>query len=177
MKNKFLQENTGFTLVETLVAISIFSISVLGVLSILASSITDTTYAKDRIIAGYLAQEVIESFRNYRDNVVLFPSNGTDWGDVIALETCTLANPCGFNSTSVFNCGSDPSGINCELYLNNGVYDDNNSVGAYSGFTRKFWVVSTTNPNEVKVVGAISWKQGSGTYNITLSEDLFNWES
>ena len=64
MRKLLKQKNTGFTLVETLVAISIFTISILGMLSVLASSIANTTYAKQKMVATYLAQEGIEYIRN-----------------------------------------------------------------------------------------------------------------
>ena len=173
------QKERGFTLVETLVAISIFSISILGILSILASSINDTIYAKDKMIAGYLAQEGIEYVRNVRDNYVLYPSVGT-WATFVAKMTpCTSGSKCGFSSTSPTNstsfiaCSSDS--INCQLYLNNGVYNDSPS-GVVSGFTRKVWMKTTSNLDEIQIFSEVDWNQGSGTYNITLSEDLFNWE-
>ncbi|PIZ86896.1 hypothetical protein COX93_02875, partial [Candidatus Nomurabacteria bacterium CG_4_10_14_0_2_um_filter_30_12] len=50
----------GFTLVETLVAISIFTVSVISLMSVLSSGITGTKFANNKIIAGYLAQEGIE---------------------------------------------------------------------------------------------------------------------
>ena len=42
-------QKKGIHAVETLVAISIFSMSILGILSVLANGITNTTYAKDKI--------------------------------------------------------------------------------------------------------------------------------
>ncbi|MFA6585793.1 MAG: type II secretion system protein [Candidatus Paceibacterota bacterium] len=77
---KFLtNKNKGFTLVETLVAISIFSISIVAVMSVLGSGISDTNYAKNKLIASYLAQEGIEYARNFRDNDTL---NGSTWGNL-----------------------------------------------------------------------------------------------
>ncbi|MEK7106542.1 MAG: type II secretion system protein, partial [Patescibacteria group bacterium] len=79
MKNillKLNKKNTGFTLVETLVSLSIFSVSVILFMSVLGSGITDTNYAKQKIVAGYLAQEGIEYMRNMRDNNVLYDPMG-----------------------------------------------------------------------------------------------------
>jgi Tfp pilus assembly protein PilV len=59
-------------LIETLVAVSIFSLSILSLMAVLAQGISDTNYAKQRIIAAYLAQEGIEYVRNMRDTYVLF---------------------------------------------------------------------------------------------------------
>jgi prepilin-type N-terminal cleavage/methylation domain-containing protein len=68
------QKNKGFTLVETLIAISIFSMSIVTMMSVLGTGISDTNYAKTKIIATYLAQEGIEHARNIRDNYVLYAS-------------------------------------------------------------------------------------------------------
>jgi prepilin-type N-terminal cleavage/methylation domain-containing protein len=182
MKKNFSQKNSGFTLVETLVAIAIFSISILGILSVLASGITNTTYAKDKMIGGYLAQEGIEYMRNLRDNEALFPANG-GWSAFISTMTtsptiCTsAASPCGFNSTSMpisfFTCANDSLG--CKLYLNNGVYNDT-AGGTYSGFTRKVWVNIINSNNEAIIYSEVDWKQGVTNTSVILSENLFNWE-
>jgi len=78
MKFNLLKNNKGFTLVETLVAISIFTVSILGMMSILASGIADTNYAKQKITAEYLAQEGIEYVRNMRDTEVLYGDGNID---------------------------------------------------------------------------------------------------
>jgi Tfp pilus assembly protein PilV len=138
--SKFLkQKNMGFTLVETLVSISIFSMAILGLLSILASGITNTTYAKQKMAADYLAQEGIECIRNTRDNYVLYQDSTHDWSKFVALNVNNITCP---------------------------------SVDA--SFVRVLGKTSV-NLDEVKISSNVSWKQGSANYNITFSEDLFNW--
>src|ERR1035437_8061789 len=78
----FKQKNKGFTLVETLIAISIFSMTIVTMMSILGSGISDTNYAKRKMIAGYLAQEGIECARNARDNYFTDPSKS--WSQFVA---------------------------------------------------------------------------------------------
>lgn len=75
----------GFTLVETLVSISIFTMSILGLMSILASGISNTNYAKKKMAAEYLAQEGIECVRNIRDTYVLYPDATHSWSNFTAL--------------------------------------------------------------------------------------------
>ncbi len=180
MKKIYLK-NTGFTLVETLVAISIFSMSLVALMSILGSGISDTNYAKQKIIAGYLTQEGIEYIRNMRDTYVLYPANGTTWNSFkVQLTSCNLGNECGFNtslyvfplgSNFIKKCTSDPN--ICKVYLNNGNYNTNSS-GVDSGFTRKIWM-DAVGADELKIYSKVEWTQKSGTYSIIFSENLFNW--
>ena len=57
----------GFTLVETLLAIAILSMAVLGPLGIASSGISAATIGKDRLIAVALGQDVFEYVRGVRD--------------------------------------------------------------------------------------------------------------
>ncbi|MEI6553492.1 MAG: hypothetical protein WCO09_02890, partial [bacterium] len=61
-------EAGGLTMVETLVAISILTIAVIGPLGIIAQALHTSYYSRDQITAYYLAQEAIENVRNLRDN-------------------------------------------------------------------------------------------------------------
>jgi len=142
--NKFFKQknktNNGFSLVETLVAISIFSLSILGLMSVLASGISNTNYAKQKIVASYLAQEGIEYVRNMRDNAVLYPS-GTGWTNF-----------------------SSPGTINYP------------AVDDFASFNREITKIAVpASSDELQITSKVSWTQGSGNYNITLTENLFNW--
>lgn len=57
----------AFTLVETLVAISILTIALTGPLAIIAQALRSSYFARDQITAYYLAQEAVEYIRNQRD--------------------------------------------------------------------------------------------------------------
>jgi prepilin-type N-terminal cleavage/methylation domain-containing protein len=194
MKNKLKQKNKGFTLIETLVAISIFSISILGILSILASGIMDTTYAKDKIVAGYLAQEGIEYIRNMRDTYVLYdgtsPQNGwNSFNNKLTSASCQTTGCYFDNSTLNYSIPSSQAmtGLNV-ISCNNGtcptlLYDY--SLGTYnyntpsvntvsSPFIRQIKTQKISN-DETEVFSTVSWQQGSGVQSITFSENLYNW--
>jgi Tfp pilus assembly protein PilV len=133
--NKF---SKGFTLVETLVSISIFTVSILGLLSILSQGISDTGYAKQKMIAAYLAQEGIEYVRNMRDTYVLYDS------------------------------------VDAQTGWNKFINANKNYPSVTPNFTRTIQM-TTLNSDEVTISSTVSWAQGSGNYNITFSENLFNW--
>ena len=138
-----------FTLVETLVAISIFTVSLLGIMSVLASGVSNTGYAKGKMAAAYLAQEGIEYVRNLRDTDVIgyvdADGNSIGWSNYFAnftgTQTITLPNP--------------------PFYLP-------------TGFSRTV-SKQKIDSNEVKIYSKVTWTQGSGPHTITFSENLFNW--
>ena len=167
--------NTGFTLVETLVAVSIFSISILGMMSVLGSSIANTNYAKRKIIATYLAQEGIEYIRNMRDTYVLYTIPGGWTAFKADIAPCGLPDKCGFDNSAlspdVFICTTQDG--QCKLFEDNGNYNTN-SLGADSGFVRTVYI-DTISQDEMKIFSTVSWTQGSGERSITFSENLFNW--
>jgi prepilin-type N-terminal cleavage/methylation domain-containing protein len=62
---------SGFTLIETLVAILILSISISALLTLAASGFFSVRYARNQIVADALVQEGIEYIRNSRDTAYL----------------------------------------------------------------------------------------------------------
>lgn len=191
MKKMSRQKNRGFTLIETLVAISIFSVSILAMMAVLADGISDTNYVKKKIIATYLAQEGIEYMRNMRDTFVLYdptsPATGflNGFNSTFANIGCGNANGCYFDDRNV-NYGTQDRpialqtlvtacGASCPPLL----YDNTTGKygyvsGANSDFIRKV-KVNQINADEIKISSTVFWTQGSGNYSVTLSENLFNW--
>lgn len=60
--------NKGFTLIETMTALLIFSASIVTLIVATRQGFVDTGYAKNKFIASYLAQEGVERVRNSRDS-------------------------------------------------------------------------------------------------------------
>ncbi len=188
--NKKNKLNSGFTLVETLVAISIFTTSIIALMSVLASGISNTNYAKKKMIAGYLAQEGIEYVRSIRDTAVLSATSGTvGWNNFINTMSPCLETGCYFSAedlipissaTQFEPCSSDGCPV---MYYDSvtGKYNYDTVAGVDSGLIRMIKVEteeggnSLNQGNEVKVSSTVSWKQGSGDYSVTFSEYLFNW--
>jgi len=187
--------NQGFTLIETLIAVAIFSISIISLMSVLGNGLSDIEYAKKKTTATYLAQEGIEYLLNKRNAYVLFSSDPNDWNDFVANfdggtgnTKCSTSQPpdsdetgqCGFNiaivnqtnAASVFICATDAS--RCHLYFNNGNYSTNPLNGIDSGFIRTIWA-DTSLTDRIEIYSRVSWEQKSGTHSITMTEYLYNW--
>lgn len=189
MNIKIQQKNKGFTLVETLIAISIFTVSILSLLVVLSQGVASTNYAKQKIIASYLAQEGIEYMRNLRDTYVLFdatsPQTGWDsFNTKLTNANCDQAAGCYFDSSNVDYANNAQPMTNITLTPCSGgtcpniLFDDTNGKYGYvsgntSGFIRQINVTQVA--DQTKVYSKVYWVQGSGTYSIVLSESLFNW--
>lgn len=87
-KNYNLQTKKGFTLVETLVSLFIFSLSITAIIVVSGKGVSDTTIAKNKITAVALAQEGIEMVRNIRDTYALSEATpGAGWTEFVSLVT------------------------------------------------------------------------------------------
>ncbi|MFA6257297.1 MAG: type II secretion system protein [Candidatus Paceibacterota bacterium] len=191
MKSKFFKnKNTGYTLIETLVALSIFSISILGILVTLSQSVADTSYAQKKVVAAYLAQEGIEYVRNLRDTYMIYNTNNpkTGWSDFtsrLLTDGCDIG--CYFDPAElVFTDETQPMldlGIypcDAEICPNYLVYNQTTGEYGYSALgentgLRRTIRAEQVNANEEKITSIVSWEQGSGSYSVELSDNLFNW--
>ena len=182
---KIKKQNKGFTLIETLVAVMIFTSSVLALIAILSTSLSTIVHTKQKLVGTYLAQEGIEYIRNMRDSYVIYEKDDTGWAsfkDKISL--CITPNYCGIDNLEpprkekfTFACDS-PSFSLCKLYIEKGNYNsDKNGIpkGTDSGFTRKIEIENITN-DEIKIISTVLWKSGSSDKSISFSENLFNWK-
>jgi prepilin-type N-terminal cleavage/methylation domain-containing protein len=64
-------QNRGFTLIETLVAVTLLVVAIVAPMSLVSQSLTSAFYARDQVAAYSLAQEGIEAVRAVRDGNIL----------------------------------------------------------------------------------------------------------
>lgn len=154
-------QNKGFTLIETLVAITILMISIVGPLTIAQKSLMAATLAKDQVIASFLAQEVIEKIKNDRD---LHLRSGNE------IDGTWLA---AFNS-DLGNCVNSA----CPLYIQlDGTYDTYSTNLIPSKFKKKVTVVrgpSSDNQDEFIVTATIYWNTGTIENQVKLVNVIYN---
>lgn len=68
---KIKTRQSGFTLIETFVAIVVLTIAVLGPMTLLSRALQDSRYIRDEIIATFLAQEGVEQVIDKRNQGTL----------------------------------------------------------------------------------------------------------
>lgn len=95
----------GFTLIETLIAIVVLLVAVLGPLTMLAKAISDGNFARNQTTAFYLAQEGMEMMTNLRDVKTIRDENQQlTWENFVGqLETsgCFDDDGCDFNTNDI----------------------------------------------------------------------------
>lgn len=161
------KEKKGFTLVETLVAITILLIAIVGPMTAASRGLHNVFTARDQITATYLAQESIEQVYMLRDeNALEEVGNGgsasATWQWYSDLPNgCKDGSGCDYDvQTDTFqDCGDIR---NCNLYSSStsGILYSYNDSGTQSPFTRVTKVIE--NPaapeREAFVTVTVTWE-------------------
>lgn len=175
----------GFTLIEVLIAVVIFSTALTVLLSFVGTGIGNVNVAKNKLAANYLAQEGIELLRYKRDFLVETAGTPQDgWDSFLqSLNNCTPTSPCGVDgihpTDTPILCGN--GNASCALLVDNvtGAYDnagDPSAVGwTPSIYTRVVYADGTNDGNYVLIHSIVTWTEGTGTYQVNLSETMYNW--
>lgn len=175
----------GFTIVETLVAVTILMIAVAGPLVVATRGLSSSLISRNQMIASYLAQESMEMVKNRRDNnIARYGDPETYWlyGFNYTSGACTSANPCDINGVDM--SGSDPDVVTCDptagctiYYASSLGYTHRATVsGAVkTGFTRRFYF-QDRDPNNGKsektVHVFVNWYEGRVPYEIHLTSEI-----
>lgn len=187
------ENEAGFTLVESLVAISILMIAVIGPMFVVSQALKTSYFSRDQITSFYLAQEAIEYVRNVRDRNSLTQVDPADWLDGIV--DGQLTNPpiaaeldgSGMVKYTLTRGGAGyqltpcPSNVCPKISLNKdtGVYGDS-SVTSPSMYTREIVFYKAPGDadalQEVTVEVTMKWQQIGGTYQYKLRENITNWK-
>lgn len=173
----------GFTLIETMVAVTILTLAVAGPLVTANRALVAARTAHDQLIASYLAQEGVEYVRAVRDNAFLAPYPGnTDaaWPDFLAatVQCDATGNPtraCTLDPESGLSISSCTIGSCGPLFLrSDGMYNQQGS-GEQTIFARaiqRFYVSDT----EQKVVSTVTWSFHGTPYTVSSTVHLTPWQ-
>lgn len=171
--NKF---KIGFTLIETLVAVTILSAAVTGPMVLATKNISLASISQDQLVAFYLGQEVMEYVRNVRDTNLI---NGNDW--LIGLENCMTSGSVGCyidvikNPVTVTDCGTKDC-PKLDFYGDNYTYKSDGADGN-TVFTRTVKIDKSirADGDEAKINVSIKWTGKYGAKTMTLEANIFNW--
>jgi prepilin-type N-terminal cleavage/methylation domain-containing protein len=180
----------GFTIIETLVAITILMIAVAGPLVIATKGLTSALASKNQMVASYLAQDTLETIKNKRDGNV---ANHQDTIEINWLDGFEISNIC-YDATHV----CDINGIDVSFGNNN--YSPNmisattntpgfplyyNEATGYSHlpssgsentvFSRHFYLEDkglNNSKSERLVHVIVDWKEGTVPYQIHVTSQL-----
>jgi Tfp pilus assembly protein PilV len=171
---KIINFKKGFTIIETLVAVTILMLAIVGPMTVSQKSLVASIYAKDQVIATYLAQDAMEYLKNKRDTYI---SNSSFANWVTTYGVCTSANLC---SIDTFMDRFDAPCVNsCRLYDRGTRYTPDSASAEPTIFYRSFYIDSsaaaTSNANnEVKVVVRVWWQNSSNPSETLLETQFFN---
>jgi len=168
---KFL---TGFTLIETLVAIAVLTMIIIGPLNLAVKSISASLISQNQITAFYLGQEALEYIINVKDNNFL---QSLDW--LNGLNNCLGADGCYVDIPR--NTINACVGI-CSLikYDDAGGFYYNYQTGQNTIFIRTAKVTKINiqgNNDEARIQVTVQWlEKFGGQKSFTLQKDIFNWK-
>ena len=192
--NKTLFSQSGFTLVEVLVSITLLLMVIVGPLQIISHTNNSTAFATEQMTAWFLAQEGLELAQQARDGYLLEyfanPSVAQPWarfvdpsgtyGSCFAVAGCNITlNPSGV--ASVKPCG----GTACDLKLNASQrmrYNDSKGIPTAPTFTRVVTMKVTGvdqgsgRGREVSATSTVTWRTGSliTGQKVVTATSLFN---
>lgn len=148
---------------ETLIAISILLVSVVGPISLIGDSLHKIYYAKDEMVAINLAQEGIEIVRQVRDSNMLAGA-AWDTGFTGPNYVADILN----NPPLVSNVSDQ------KIYIDSvtGLYRQG-AVYTPTQFSRLITIQGAG--DERQIISTVTWKTGGDTGTISVSENLFKW--
>lgn len=179
---KYKPQTRGFTLMETLVAISLLTTAIVAPMGLAARSLASAYYARDQVTAFYLAQEGIEAVRAFRDAQILQIAQSSGGSQIDLFGSIPLNNqpftidvrePVAANA--IQNCEQ----TNCEdrPLRTEGTLYGYNTDWAISNFTRTVRAAFTGGgQDEVRLTVTVSWRTGSiKTRSFSITENLYRW--
>ena len=163
----------GFTLLEMLFAVIIFSFALVSLMTIAGRGVIATTTARDQLIAQFLAEDSLEVARNIRDSNYV---NGSDWLD--GLSQCIDVN-CDVE----YFVGQKPQLTPCPsgscdalLYNNQGQYRPDASFGgSATQFYRSLRLTWITPDQELLMESTVYWRYKTLHRSLIVRTRIANW--
>jgi len=158
------KNNSGFTLVESMIAVGLIVTGVVGVLTLVSRSIGFNGLAFNRLTAANLAQEGIEIVRNIRD---------TNWINGLAWDNGLSDGEYQLDHSSQPPLTAYDSAQTLLWDENNGYF--NYTVGNNTVYQRKI-TINHLSADQMQVKATDTWTgRGGGNFETIVEDRLFNW--
>lgn len=172
----------GFTLVETLVAITVVVTAMIGPLYAVQQSLNASRTAREQLIASSLAQEGVEYVRAIRDSNYLYVLRGGTRSWLFGLDgmggsvNCITAT-CVIDPTQDMQNAVTRMPTPSPLYLSTtNLYTQAAVVPTPTKYTRTVQLTPVTGSvTEMTVTVIVTWTSKNQTRNVTITERLHNW--
>ncbi len=192
-----MNKQAGFTLIETLIAIFILTLTIGGLLTLAANGYYSVRYSRNQITANDLIEESLEYFHNSRDSAAQQGVGWSQWtadfnvsddGTVLGGSTpqgCYADSGCTVDLYTTNNhvkaCDSTCPFI---YYTTNGYYGYDSSsyplsidAGTPTLTTYKRTITMHMNgPDQLIVTSTVTWMNGNTSKSASQSILLTNWK-
>lgn len=175
----------GFTILETLIGISILTLAITATFSSVQAGLSSSISARDQVLAFQLAQEAVEFIRNTRDGNTL---NGVNWLtgiSAVAGDPCYFGKACTVDATktvatgALAACSGAPGAGSCPNIRQDisGATYLYGMTGAWTlkNFNREVSITSV-NSNEILVTVHMYWTKGTTAKTFDIKEIIYNWQ-
>ncbi len=191
---KNIPSQQGFSIVETLVAITILMISIVGPLTIANKGLLAATYASEQVVASYLAQDAVEYIQNIKSNNIRDTAT-PDWledYDLIStgrgLTGCTQTAVCTVDTINgnpysltlrgiqvTTSADITPCVSNSATALKKNALGYNHASGSDTQYCRYFYLVwNAARPDQAKIVVSVKWDNGGTASEVVYENEIFN---
>ena len=167
---KIIKSESGFSMIETIVAIGVILTGLISVMALLSQGFRSVRVASDRLVASNLTQEAIEVVINIRDTNWIADQG---WLTNIPFTTTGIVN---YNSTDVNIVAPSSFCIN----LVGGVYI-HGAPPCNTLFERHVEIIDRNEDIDgnsvdyIEVRAIVEWTQGSITRTVTAVDHLYDW--
>ncbi|MFA4833270.1 MAG: prepilin-type N-terminal cleavage/methylation domain-containing protein [Patescibacteria group bacterium] len=163
----FFKGQSGFSILEIVVAFSIITIGLVGVLSLTAQNVQVEYTNKNNLVASQLAQEGLELIRNIRDNNWLV---GNSWDNSITPGTY-IVDYSG-NISSVAGIGE------ARLQQRNDIGEEDyywHEASDPDSLFSRLITITQTSPELLNVSCLIQWEDRGQTFQYVADTILYDW--
>lgn len=180
---QIIKKQKGQLLVEALIAMSIITLVMVGIVHLISRSVGQMRLISDQAIAMNLAAEGLEVAKNILDGNVYQPvpvawNAGFARGVYeIAYNSTSLGNPLSADFNQCNNAAVRQMANFLDLHPTTGIYSYN-QLGARPTLFQRVLCVENVNQHRIRVISKVIWtaRQAPGNIrDITLSAEFLGW--